>query len=601
MSNVESLRDYKGIPSFKEETISLVKALACPDGFRFSCGVGCTYTVDEKTFSQLRDNLAGYSESGLLEFDKGKSFCLCVQQGKNGLVHNAVHPVSPTSGVLHAKVYAMKFEPLESGSPRYRVVVTSANLTAADELNITSVFDSEEREGSKTGTEFGSTVSGFFEKHFPDIVKGCKKECKPDTVKGCKGGCKISRLLCELKEVDFGVDGKVEFLDVSHNTLESIKDDAKDASDVICFSPFLSGDTVSQLMSQLKPQNGTLSLISRPDQMDLCKKDLNGVAAYTLGDPNADGEEGVKLPNALHAKLYRIYKPKDGETMTVINYLGSANATSAAFGQNIEALVRFEAVGAIENLKEPPYVRYDDPADDNGNQQQKEFESLCREIAGTFKWCESAYTVSASSKATQKIGAIELKLSGEELEVEKDTCYTWPKTQECRHCVTLLISFSLSIVWPKTQKCRHCVTLCIVPKNNMMDLQPQTYTMLVDGDALPVDKQKLRDEITKRIIGDILSKAGESRAAETGGKTSSQGKTAGRKAAARRQGLTEALSGLRTVEQIRTAYSRALEILPHIDQEGPRTVLKRFVKDCKALLDDICPKKEEVRQGESAD
>ena len=573
MSNIGSLMDYMGIVGIPS-SISLVKALACPEGFRFSCGVGCTYTVDEKTFSQLRDNLAGYSESGLLEFDKGESFCLCVQQGKNGLVHNAVHPVSPTSGVLHAKVYAMKFEPLESGSPRYRVVVTSANLTAADELNITSVFDSEEREGSKTGTEFGSTVSGFFEKHFPDIVKGCKKECKPDTVKGCKEGCKISRLLCELKEVDFGVDGEVEFLDVSHNTLESIKDDAKDASDVICFSPFLSGDTVSQLM----PQNGTLSLISRPDQMDLCKKDLkdlNGVAAYTLGVPCADDEEGGKLPNALHAKLYRIYK-QAGKAMTVINYLGSANATSAAFGQNIEALVRFEAVGAIENLKEPTYVRYDDPADDNGNQQQKEFESLCREIAGTFKWCESAYTVSASSKATQKIGAIELKLSGEELEVEKlevekDTCYTWPKTQ----------------------KCRHCVTLCIVPKNNMMDLQPQTYTMLVDGAALTVDEQKLRDEITKRIIGDILSKAGESRAAETGGKTSSQGKTAGRKAAARRQGLTEALSGLRTAEQIRTAYSRALEILPHIDQERLRTVLEQFVTDCKALPDDICPNRDE--------
>lgn len=581
MSNIGSLMDYMGIvdiPSFEEETISLVKALACPEGFRFSCGVGCTYTVDEKTFSQLRDNLAGYSESGLLEFDKGESFCLCVQQGKNGLVHNAVHPVSPTSGVLHAKVYAMKFEPLESGSPRYRVVVTSANLTAADELNITSVFDSEEREGSKTGTEFGSTVSGFFEKHFPDIVKGCKKECKPDTVKGCKEGCKISRLLCELKEVDFGVDGEVEFLDVSCDTLKHIRDEAEDASGVICFSPFLSGNTVEKL----KPQNGTLSLISRPDQMDLCKKDLNGVAAYTLGDPNADGEEGVKLPNALHAKLYRIYKQAD---KAVINYLGSANATSAAFGQNIEALVRFEAeVGAIKDLKEPPYVRYDDPADDNGNQQQKEFESLCREIAGTFKWCESAYTVSASSKATQKIGAIELKLSGEELKVKiQGTCYTWPK--------------------PKTPKClhRHCVTLCIVPKNNMMDLQPQTYTMLVDGAALPVDEQKLRDEITKRIIGDILSKAGESRAAETGGKTSSQGKTAGRKAAARRQGLTEALSGLRTAEQIRTAYSRALEILPHIDQKRLRTVLEQFVKDCKALPDDICPKKEEVRQGESAD
>ena len=583
MSNVGSLMDYMDIPSFKEETISLVKALACPDGFRFSCGVGCTYTVDEKTFSQLRDNLAGYSESGLLEFDKGKSFCLCVQQGKNGLVHNAVHPVSPTSGVLHAKVYAMKFEPMKSGSPRYRVVVTSANLTAADELNITSVFDSEEREGSKTGTEFGSTVSGFFEKHFPDIVKGCKKECKPDTVKGCKEGCKISRLLCELKEVDFGVDGKVEFLDVSHNTLERIKDEAKDASAVICFSPFLSGDTVLQL----KPQNGTLSLISRPDQMDLCKN-LDKVTTYTLGVSDANNEEGVELPNALHAKLYRIYK-QAGKAMTVINYLGSANATSAAFGQNIEALVRFEfeaEVGAIEDLKEPPYVRYDDPADDNGNQQQKEFESLCREIAGTFKWCESAYTVSASSKATQKIGAIELKLSGEELKLsgkepegEKGTCYTWLKPKECRHCVTL----------------------CIVPKNNMMDLQPQTYTMLVDGAALPVDEQKLRDEITKRIIGDILSKAGESRAAETGGKTSSQGKTAGRKAAARRQGLTEALSGLRTAEQIRTAYSRALEILPHIDQKRLRTVLEQFVKDCKALPDDICPKKEEVRQGESAD
>lgn len=594
MSNIGSLMDYMGIVGIPS-SISLVKALACPEGFRFSCGVGCTYTVDEKTFSQLRDNLAGYSESGLLEFDKGESFCLCVQQGKNGLVHNAVHPVSPTSGVLHAKVYAMKFEPLKSGSPRYRVVVTSANLTAADELNITSVFDSEESEGSKTGTEFGSTVSGFFEKHFPDIVKGCKKECKPDTVKGYKEGCKISRLLCELKEVDFGVDGKVEFLDVSHNTvdgkvefldvshntLERIKNEAKDASDVICFSPFLSGETVSQL----KPQNGTLSLISRPDQMDLCKKyldKLDKVTTYTLGVSDANNEEGVELPNALHAKLYRIYKPKDDETMTVINYLGSANATSAAFGQNIEALVRFEAeVKDIEALKEPPYAGYTPTdADDNGNQQQKTFESVCREIAGTFM-CESAYTVSVSNEAARKIGAIELKLNGKELEgkIQEDQGkrYTWPKTEECRHCVTL----------------------CIVPNNT--DLQPQTYTMLVDGDALPVDEQKLRDEITKRIIGDILSKAGESRAAETGGKTSSQGKTAGRKAAARRPGLTEALSGLRTAEQIRTAYSRALEILPHIDQERPRTVLERFVEDCEALLDDICPKKEEVRQGESAD
>ena len=82
VSNVGSLMDYMGIvgiPSFEEETISLVKALACPEGFRFSCGVGCTYTVDEKTFSQLRDNLAGYSESSLTMV---KAFACVCSRGK---------------------------------------------------------------------------------------------------------------------------------------------------------------------------------------------------------------------------------------------------------------------------------------------------------------------------------------------------------------------------------------------------------------------------------------------------------------------------------------------------------------------------------------
>ncbi len=330
---------------------SLIKAVSkIDDGYKFEKGIGCTYSVDEGAFRALAKHLGIYYDADKLkDFEEGKLFRLYAQQGHIPFAHNAITAVNPKMGVLHAKVYCMKFTK-EKELPKYKVVVASANLTNADELNVYASFTGEIQ--GNGNNKFGNSVADFFEKHFENDG--------------------FTSLIDELRTVGFGED--CEFIDVCKETFEDIKKEG--LKKVI--SPFLGIDLPETI------------IISRPDQFDMYADKYNNsqcrvLCADVYGSDNSGGK--APLPLLLHAKAY----------ITEMNvYLGSANATKRAFDNNIEALVRIPKSDA-KYLTEETWIT--DHTADGINvteaQNQRQFDRDCMQITAGFSADENYYVFSA--------------------------------------------------------------------------------------------------------------------------------------------------------------------------------------------------------------
>lgn len=515
--------------------VSLVRVLACPKGYAFSCGVGCTYTAEQRTFDRLRQDLqVDISKTRMEAFEKGESFRLYVQQGKNSLVHNAVKAVKPENGVLHAKVYAIKYANLkDEESCRYRVVVSSANLTDSEELNVSAVFESVfESELESADCAFGKSVSTFFKRN------GFGEH--PDW---------LNNLLNELGQANFKTSA--EFLAMPPTVCEQMREDAAKSQAATIFSPFLTEDIVQEF-GKIEACN----LVSRPDQMDACAETLKAgkINCYTIGgqeelpeEPPEETTKGKKddplaLPDILHAKLYRFYI--GNKTVT---YLGSANATYSAFHNNIEALVRIESGPAKpEELKAPYYMEYEPRAAEK-IQEQKDFETACRKIINSFAYDESAYYVDVVGKYPVQINQEEGKLAQER--------YQWERKKKQTHCVTLKI-------------------------------KAEDFHLLVEGTPLEPDpielKQAVQNAIIDRILGRRVGRSGGSDGSDAqakGGGKQTHGGTP-----PRQPGLTETLSGLRSADEIQKVYERAKDLLEKLPNSDPNyKVLKAFTTDCGNL------------------
>ena len=110
---------------------------------------------------------------------------------------------------------------------------------------------------------------------------------------------------------------------------------------LICISPFLHEAAIATLRQNV-PHN--FWLFSRREELQRLKKDsLEGIAPFCLsslivdGESLSNGEDGdtEQLEQNLHAKVY-VYKRNERVTTW---FVGSANATRAAFERNVEFLL----------------------------------------------------------------------------------------------------------------------------------------------------------------------------------------------------------------------------------------------------------------------
>lgn len=211
------------------------------NGYRFSKFVGCTYSADDSSITELKRALGvDLGVVTLGKFERGETAHLFVAQGHfKGEVNNYICAVSGKA-LLHAKVYAIEYS---NGVDNYlRVIVASANLTNADELNVYTYEDYPNQ-----SIEMVDDVTDF---------------------------------LAQSKNI----------IQVDKNILQTL------VGATVIVSPFLTEGTVKRIFS--KP-TGNKILISRKDDLDNLSDDCktSGIQFYVLSEDDDN-------PAALHSKMY---------------------------------------------------------------------------------------------------------------------------------------------------------------------------------------------------------------------------------------------------------------------------------------------------------
>ena len=334
----------------------LLETLRPPAGYRLDRAVGTTYSLDLLTLltAPLAFTFFDWEdESGrptadplaLLEAVRRSAeritvFCQAgrIQVPRSGqpllaYLEPSVIEVSPEAGVFHPKVwllrYAAKDEPV-----RYRLVCLSRNLTFDRSWDTALVLDGELTERR----------NAFASQHpLGDLFAALPcMALHPDSVSGTVQSA-IDQMQHEVRRVAFELPEDFEAVAFHPLGIEGAShwpfpDDARACAIV---SPFLT----PTLIDRLADGRERVVLVSRPEALaQLPAATFERISeAYTLAEEAEPDVEGEDQPEAesesdrltgLHAKLFVI---DDGWHARV--FTGSANATQAAFHQNVELLV----------------------------------------------------------------------------------------------------------------------------------------------------------------------------------------------------------------------------------------------------------------------
>lgn len=381
----------------------LFELLRPPAGYRLSCAIGTTYSLDLMALLvtplaftlfdwETKEGRLTASPIALLESlrryaDRITLFCNVggihpptkTRQLYGYLEQSVVEVAPPRTGVFHAKLWVLRFEPVahtanEEWPIQYRLLCPSRNLT----------FD--------RSWDTMLALEGVFAPRAPKLPQNqplVRFVSRLPTLAArppapSRATDHIGLLVSELAKVSFtppdGFD-EVRFWPLGIDE-EDVWPFPEDMDRLLVVSPFVSDSTIKRLSGQCKT-----TLLSRSEElMRLMPATLKRLAAvYTL-DPAAEADaqaqaedeppvemadDAVTNPetnpgteshnktatpiseslSGLHAKVYIADQNSQAHIWT-----GSANSTSAAFGGNVEILVELTGrreVCGIDAVLEP--------------------------------------------------------------------------------------------------------------------------------------------------------------------------------------------------------------------------------------------------------
>lgn len=338
----------------------LTTALRPPLGYGLERAVGTSFSLDlvamaltQLTFAahDLEGDIDTIAPIALLDAVRrhAESTTLFVQGGGIAvpakyrllltMLEDSIVEVSAPEGVFHPKVWALRYA-RPDGRRTHRLLVMSRNLTFDRSWDTMLRLDEADADGS------APTVPG---QGFADFVASL-----PALANGPKSD--VSSLVDSLAATEFVLptpfaEGQVWTLGAG----ETLNPDWT-ATRGLLISPFLGAAVVDDLAAQVKE----LRVLSTPNAIDLVGTHPANITYFTLNpaaDGSGDGDEfgpaetpadPDPLPDAvseftvplsgLHAKVVVLDKQHTSWTFT-----GSANATAAGFGRNVELVV--ELVG----------------------------------------------------------------------------------------------------------------------------------------------------------------------------------------------------------------------------------------------------------------
>ncbi|MDF8265172.1 phospholipase D-like domain-containing protein [Luteipulveratus flavus] len=339
----------------------LLDGLRPPQGSHVEAAVATTFTLD--LTAALLPPLAFTSfglEDGtsdpvvLLESirraaDRVTIFC---QAGMIGVPRQApdlvtflepmVHQIAPPrGGLFHPKMWLLKFVD-DAGTPAYRLLVMSRNLTHDSSWDLVVRLDSAgvatRRQDSNDG------LYSFIQ--YLSRTNGLSADRRAT----------VEALADDVRLVEWERPDGIESLEFHHLAPGRTPLDWR-ATRACVISPFVNDLGIETIAQHADERH----LVARPDQLDMLNPDtLAGLTTYVL-DPAAgtaptspdDVDEAQDKPvfagmrADLHAKMV-VLEPAGSRWSRARILIGSANATSAALADNIELMV--EMVGPTKEL-----------------------------------------------------------------------------------------------------------------------------------------------------------------------------------------------------------------------------------------------------------
>lgn len=331
---------------------TLLKQLVPPPGFAFEHLVATTFTLDlesallpslalagsaraesadsVETIAAIRASIARidiFHQTGLIAVprDRGPLF---------SLLEGAIHGITRTRGLFHPKIWLGLYRN-DGGEQFVRLIVLSRNLTKDRSWDVALSLD-------------GRIVSSRSKVNWPIadllryLVSAAGNSLSRTRVE------RMTKLAETIRYADWDLPPDVSELAFHTFGLPGKTQPKPDFAGYrhLIVSPFVEDSGIERLATDARD---TLTVVSRQESLDGLTSEwadwINPayVLSPTAGIPAEDDETGqaAALFTGLHAKLYAIERAKWAHL-----FIGSANATRAAFEDNVEILV--ELTGKVK-------------------------------------------------------------------------------------------------------------------------------------------------------------------------------------------------------------------------------------------------------------
>ena len=386
----------------------LLDALRPPAGYSLDRAVATTFTLDLETALTVPLAFAGFrldeqpDPIEVMQSLRGMSdridiFCQAGAIGAGkwpsdllALLEDVVHEVRrPRPGhIFHPKTWVLRFRD-ENQAPSYRLLVLSRNLTADRSWDTILWLD-----GWRAGRI--NQGSGPLARFVRRLLGLAVTPLSPDR------HAVLTDLADELRRVEWELpDGvrKVRFHPIGLPRARRFPvDEHFRGYRKLVISPFVREGAIRRIF---RPRAGqTAVLISRGAELKALPTnalehvdvfELDPTASLAADDP--EGEADRSFFTQLHAKVFVVERDKRAHL-----FVGSANATDAGLGQNVEFLC--ELVGSVGTLgvdalvgeKAPlramllPYVPGTEPCGDRDGEDSRALENLLLDVAAEIRF-----------------------------------------------------------------------------------------------------------------------------------------------------------------------------------------------------------------------
>ncbi|KGN29778.1 hypothetical protein N802_11385 [Knoellia sinensis KCTC 19936] len=258
-------------------------------------------------------------------------------------VEPMVHGVRrPPNGLFHPKIWFIRYDPNQGGSSQYRLLVLTRNLTHDRTWDVVVRLDSAavEKRVQRENAPLAALLSSLPERAVTPMASA--------------RATRVSALADEARRISWEHPESIGSLDF-HYLAEGRGLDLSGHRHLV-ISPFLNDAGLRAATRHSRD----ITVLSRVEELEQLEVGTAGdITAYVLDEmAGIDSGEGVEeathaqndgaevapaagagsLLNGLHAKVY-VVEPDARQRPRLL--IGSANATDAAFGSNVEFMVEF--------------------------------------------------------------------------------------------------------------------------------------------------------------------------------------------------------------------------------------------------------------------